>query len=94
MQLDLRGHVADPLGDQKRVAVGALRLLVVTLGVLEVVAQREHREHRLVLVGVARELDRALEVLARLGDVADAPKDAPEDPVRAPRRAHLPRALG
>ena len=60
MQLDLRGHVADPLGERERVAVGALRLLVVALGVLEMVAQREHREHRLVLVGVARELDRAL----------------------------------
>ena len=94
MQLDLRGHVADPLGEHERVAVGALRLLVVALGVLEMVAEREHREHRLVLVGVARELDRALEVLARLGDVADAPKHAPEDSVRTTRRAHLPQALG
>ncbi len=58
------------------------------------VAERQQREHRLVRVGAARELDRALEVLARLHGVADAPEDAAEDAVRAARRAHLAEALG
>ena len=57
-------------------------------------AERHHREHRLVRVGVPCQLDRALEVLARLDGVADAPEDAAEDAVRAARGAHLAEALG
>ena len=57
------------------------------------VAQREQRPDRLALVGAARELDRPLEVLARLGGVADAAEDAPEDAMRAAGRARLAEAL-
>ena len=57
------------------------------------VAEREQREDRLAVVGAARQLDRALEVLARLRGVADAPEHAPEDPVRAAGRARLAEPL-
>ena len=58
------------------------------------VAEREQRADRLALVRAARELDRALQVLARLGRVADPAEDAPEDPVRAAGRARLAEPLG
>ena len=67
---------------------------VIALGVLEMVTQREHREHRLVLVRILGQLDRPLQVLARLGRVADAAEHATEDAVRAARGPHLPEALG
>ena len=57
-------------------------------------AQRQQREDRLRVVGAARQLDRALEVLARLGGVADAAEHAAEDAVRAARRPRLAEALG
>ena len=53
------------------------------------VAERQQRPDRLAVVGVARQLDRALEVLARLLLVADAPEDAAEDAVRAACDARL-----
>src|SRR5437764_379802 len=49
---------------------------------LEVVAQRQERPDRLAVVRAARQVDRLLEVLARLGRVADASEDAAEDAVR------------
>ena len=58
------------------------------------VAEGHQREHRLVRVRAARELDRALEVLARLDGVADAAEDAAEDAVSAARGANLAEALG
>ena len=58
------------------------------------VAEREQGPHPLGLVGAARKLDRALEVLARLLEVADAAKDAAEDPVGAARSRRLAEPLG
>ena len=92
-QLDLRRHVADPLGQRERLAVARAGGLVVALGVLEVVPERLQRQHRLRGVRLARQRDRALEVLARLRGVADAPEHAAEDPVRAARGARLAERL-
>ena len=58
------------------------------------VAEREQRADRLAAVGLARQLDRALEVLARLLGVADPAEDAAEDAVRAARGARLVEPLG
>ncbi len=94
VQLHLRRHVADLLGQRQGVRVGGLRLLVVGLGHLQVLAQREQCEDRLALVGAACQLDGALQILARLGHVPDAPEHAAEDPVRAAGGARLAQALG
>ena len=58
------------------------------------VAEREQRPHRLRRIGLAGELDRALEVLAGALGVADAAEDAAEDPVGAARGPGLAEALG
>ena len=58
------------------------------------VAEGEQGANGLGLVGAAGQLDRALEVLARLLRVADPPEDAAEDPVRAARRRGLAEPLG
>ena len=94
MQLDLRGQVAHPLRERQRLGVGGLGARVVGVRDLEVVAQREQRADRLALVGAAGELHRALQVLARLGGVADPAEDAAEDPVRAAGGARLAEPLG
>ena len=95
MDLDLGGQVA---GLQRQVERARRRprraRLVVGLGDLEVVAERVQRPHRLGRVALARELDRALEVLARALGVADAAEDAAEDPVGAARGGRLAEALG
>ena len=57
-------------------------------------AERRQREDGLVRVRPARELDGALQVLARLHGVADAPEHAAEDAVGAARGANLAEALG
>ena len=94
VELDLRGQVAGLHRQLERLLVGALRLGVVGLGDLEVVAERQQRPHRLRGVGLAGQLDRALEVLAGALGVADAAEDAAEDPVGAARRRRLAEALG
>ena len=94
VELDLRRQVSGPLGDLERLAVGRRGRGVVGLGDLEVVAQRQERPDRLGRVGLARQLDRLLEVLASALGVADPPEHAPEDPVRAARRGRLLEALG
>ena len=58
------------------------------------VAEGEQGEDRLGLVEAAGELDRALQVLARLRHVADAAEDAAEDPVGAAGGARLAEPLG
>ena len=94
LKLDLSRQVADLLRQRERLAVGLTRAAVVGLRDLEVMAERQQRADRLAVVGVARELDRTLEVLARLGGVADPPEHAPEDAVRAARDARLLELLG
>ena len=94
VQLDLRGQVAGLLGELERLLVGGAGALVVGLGDLEVVAEGEQRPHRLGRIGLARQLDRALEVLAGALGVADAAEDAAEDPVGAARRRRLAESLG
>ena len=95
VELDLGGHVADLLGERERLARRRPPAAgVVAVGALEVMAERHQREHGLVGVGAACQLDRPLEVLARLHGVADAPEHAAEDPVRAARRTHLAEPLG
>ena len=94
VQLDLRGQVAGLLGELERLLVGGAGALVVGLGDLEVVAEGEQRANRLGGIGLARQLDRALEVLAGALGVADAAEHAAEDPVGAAGRRRLAEALG
>src|SRR3954470_14215798 len=93
LQLDLRRHVSDPLGQREGLAVAFAGGFMVALGVLEVVPERLQGEDGLRGVRLARERDGALEVLARLGAVADASEHASEDAVRATRRSRLPERL-
>ena len=94
MQLDLGRQVADLLRERERLGVGLGRRVVVRVGDLEVVAERQQRADGLGLVRPAGEVDGALEVLARLRRVADAAEDAAEDAVCAGGRARLAEPLG
>ena len=87
--LDLGWDVADLLRQPKRLAVGIGCGSVVAVEALEVMPEREQRDHGLVRIGVAREMNRSREVFVRLRRVADATEHAAEDPVGAAREPHL-----
>ena len=93
VQLDLGRQVARLLGELERLLVGGAGALVVGLRDLEVIAEREQRPDRLGRIGLARELDRALQVLAGALGVADAAEDAAEDPVGPACRRRLAESL-
>ena len=93
-QLDLGWHVADPLSQVERLDIVLLCAAIVALAVLEVIAEREQREHGLAGVGATRQLDRALEAFARLGRIAGTAEDAPKDAVGPDRGARLAQILG
>ena len=93
LQLDLRRHVADLVGELQRLLASSPRRRVVGLSDLEMAAQREQGPNGFARVGLPRQLHRPLEASPRLLEIADPAEDATEGEMGATGRNRLPERL-
>jgi len=94
LELDLRGHLADSLGQRQALDISGVGRLVIAFEMLEMVAEREQGEDQLAVIRIAGELDRPFQVLSRLLDVADPAEHSPEDAVGSAGGSRLTQLLG